>query len=65
LKFITIFEDKDWSQTTDGAWEIAVQGEKIYSVKYEYIEFVGLHLKSNLSSEDEINAVVRKWWKTD
>jgi hypothetical protein len=35
-----------------------VQGEKVTSVKS--IKFLGLHLKSNLDWEDEINAIVRK-----
>jgi hypothetical protein len=45
-------------ETADGEWEITVQGEKVSSDKS--ITFLGLHLKSNLDWEDEINAIVRK-----
>jgi hypothetical protein len=44
--------------TADGEWEITVHGKKVISVKS--IKFLGLHLKSNLHWEDEINAIVRK-----
>jgi hypothetical protein len=52
---LCIFDKKG---TADGDWEITVQGEKVTSVKS--IKFLGLHLKSNLDCEDEINAIVRK-----
>jgi hypothetical protein len=42
--------------TADGEWEITVQGENVSSVKS--IKSLGLHLKSNLDWEDEINAIV-------
>jgi hypothetical protein len=48
----------DKKETAVGEWEITVQGEQVSSVKS--IKFLGLHLKSNLDWEDEINAVVRK-----
>ncbi|PNF30200.1 hypothetical protein B7P43_G08428 [Cryptotermes secundus] len=71
---LCIFDKKG---TTEGEWEIKVQGEKVSSVKS--IKFLGLHLKSNLDWEDEINAIVRKcenpmkimncvkhtWWGAD
>jgi hypothetical protein len=64
--------------STTGEWEITVQGDKVsFSVKS--IKFFGLHFKSNLDWEDEINAIVRKcekpikivkcvkypWWAAD
>jgi hypothetical protein len=52
---LCVFDKKG---TADGEWEIAVQGEKVSSVKS--ITFLGLHLKSNLDWEDEVNTVVRK-----
>jgi hypothetical protein len=68
---LCIFDKKG---IADGEWKITVQGEKVTSVK-----FLGLHLKSNIDWEDEINAVVRKcenpmktvncvkytWWRVD
>jgi hypothetical protein len=67
----------DKKGTADGEWEITVQREKVFSVKS--IKLFGLHLKSNLDWEDEINAIVRKcenpikivncvkhtWWGAD
>jgi hypothetical protein len=61
----------------DGGWKITLQGEKVSSVKS--ITFSGLHLKSNLDWEEELNAIVRKcetplkivncvkhiWWEAD
>jgi hypothetical protein len=52
---LCIFDKKG---TTDGEWEITVQGEKVSSVKS--IKCLGLHSKSNLDWEDEINAIVMK-----
>jgi hypothetical protein len=48
----------DKEGAVDREWEITVQGEKASLVKS--IQLLGLHLKSNLDWEDEINAIVRK-----
>jgi hypothetical protein len=53
---LCIFDKKG---TADREWENTGQGEKVTSVKS--IKFLGLHLKSNVDWEDEINAIVRKY----
>jgi hypothetical protein len=60
---LIVFSNK--KGTANGEQEIMVQGVKVSSVKW--IKFLGLHLKSNLDWEDEINAIVRKCenrWKS-